>query len=388
MPRDYYDILGVSKDASATDIKKAYRKLALEYHPDRNPDDEEAEAKFKEASEAYSVLSDEEKRAKYDRFGHRGVGANGGGAGFRDVDDIFDAFNDIFGGGAGGTIFEDIFAGQRGGRRSRRRARGGTDLRITLPLTLEEISEGTEKKVKVKKLMKCDECDATGARDGDGGYRTCTTCEGRGELRQVSRSVFGQFVNVQPCPNCQGEGRVVEDACPHCRGEGRRRGEETITIPVPAGAMEGNYLSMRGAGNAGLRGGPAGALRVEIEERPHDHFVREELDIYYDHYISFPEAALGTEIEVPTLEGTATLEVDAGTQGGKVLRMRNRGLPELNSQSRGDQLVRIHVWTPQDLSPEQRDTLEEWSDASEFQPKPGKRKTRKSFFNRVKDVFT
>ncbi len=388
MPRDYYEILGVDKNASEKEIKKAYRKLALEYHPDRNPDDEEAEAKFKEAAEAYGVLSDEEKRARYDRFGHQGVGANGGGAGFRDVDDIFDAFNDIFGGGAGGTIFEEFFSGQRGGRRSRQRARAGTDLRITLPLTLEEIAEGTEKKVKVKKLMGCEECDASGARDGEGGYRTCSTCEGRGELRQVSRSVFGQFVNVQPCPNCQGEGRVIDDKCPHCRGEGRRRGEETITIPVPAGAMEGNYLSMRGAGNAGLRGGPAGALRVEIEEKPHEHFVREGLDIYYDHHISFPEAALGTEIEVPTLRGTATLEIDAGTQAGKVLRMRGRGLPELNSQRSGDQLVRIHVWTPKNLSKEQKQVLRDWQGAEEFQPNPTRNRSQKSFFHKVKDVFT
>lgn len=390
MPRDYYDILGVGRSASAKEIKKAYRKKALKYHPDRNPDDTKAESKFKEAAEAYEVLSDENKRRRYDQYGHAGVGGNGArpgaGAGFQDINDIFDQFSDIFGGG--GSAFDDIFGGGGGRRRrSRRPKRSGTDLHITLPLTLEEIAEGAEKKVKVRKLVPCDTCEATGAADGDSGYRTCTTCKGAGEIRQVSRTVFGQFVNVQTCPDCRGEGRIVENPCPECRGEGRIRGEETITVPVPAGVMEGNYLTMRGAGNAGLRGAPAGSLQIEIEEVPHDDFKREGLDLYTDAYISIPEAILGTEIEVPTLKGKARLEVDAGTQPGRVLRMRDKGLPEYNGTRRGDQHVRIHVWMPQKLTGEEREILETLKGSESFRPKPEQERPRKSFFSRFKDVF-
>lgn len=387
--RDYYEILGVDRGASQDELKRAYRKLALKYHPDRNPDDDEAEQKFKEAAEAYEVLSDDQKRQRYDRFGHAGVRGNGGAGqqpGFQDINDIFSAFSDIFGGS--GTIFEEVFTGQR--RRGRRRGGGrtGSDLRIKLPLTLSDIAEGTEKKIKVRKFVVCEACEGSGAEDGEAGYDTCSTCDGSGELRQVSRSVFGQFVNVQPCPACRGEGRTIRNKCNECGGEGRQKGEETITINVPAGVLEGNYLTLRGAGNAGLRGGPAGDLRVEIEEEPHDDFTREGLDIFHDLYISFPEAALGTEVDVPTLKGRARLQIDPGIQSGKILRMRERGLPELNGIRRGDEMIRVHVWTPLRMTDEERDMVESLRGAESFQPEPEEEDRRKSFFSKVKDVFS
>jgi len=387
--RDYYEILGVQKTAHLEEIKSAYRKLALQYHPDRNPNDPEAETMFKEAAEAYEVLSDADKRGRYDRFGHAGVRGNGagGGAGFQDINDIFSAFSDIFGGG--GSIFEEVFSGGRSrSRRGRRQGRPGSDLRIKLPLSLEEIAEGVEKKIKVRKFVACEACSGTGADGGNEGYKGCPTCHGSGEIRQVTRSVFGQFVNVQPCPMCHGEGRIIENKCIECSGEGRTKGEETIAITVPPGVMEGNYLTLRGAGNAGIRSGTPGDLRVEIEEIEHEHFKREGLDIYYELYISFPDAALGTEVEVPTLKGRARLQIDPGIQSDKVLRMRERGIPELNSAHRGDQMVRIHVWTPQVLSEEEERILEEWRNASSFVPNPEKQDDRKSFFSKVKDVFS
>ncbi len=386
--RDYYEILGVDRSASENDLKKAYRKLAMKYHPDRNPDDAEAEASFKEAAEAYEVLSNPDKRRRYDQFGHAGVRGNGAGpgagAGFQDINDIFSAFSDIFG---GGTIFDDVF-GARGRGRTSRGGRPGSDLRIKLSLTLEDIAEGTEKKIKVRKHVPCEVCEATGAEGGQAGYDTCSMCNGAGEIRQVTRSVFGQFVNVQPCPNCSGEGRTIRKPCLECKGDGRVKGEETIAINVPPGVLEGNYLTMRGGGNAGMRGGPAGDLRVEIEEAPHEHFTREGLDIYYDCYISFPDAVLGTEVDVPTLKGRARLQIDEGVQPGKILRMRGRGLPELNGSRSGDEMVRIHVWTPQNVTAEERRAIESFRDSESFVPKPDVDGHRKSFFSRVKDVFT
>jgi molecular chaperone DnaJ len=414
MPADYYDVLDVSRDASEDEIKSAYRKKAMKHHPDRNPEDPEAEKKFKQAAEAYEVLGDADQRQRYDRFGHAGVnggGAGGGGgrrgrgqAGFRNVEDIFDAFGDIFGqqrggGGAAGTIFEEMFNQAQGGRsrgRSRGRGRGrqggqpGSDLRVTLPLTLEEIAEGVEKHLKVKKFVECDACDSTGGEHGAEDLVMCSTCDGNGEVRQVSQSVFGQMVNVQTCPTCGGEGRLVENECAECGGEGRRKKEESITVNVPAGALEGHYLTIRGAGNAGRRGGPAGDLQVEIKEKAHEHFAREELDIYYDLHLSFPDAALGTEVEVPTLKGQARLQVDPGTQPGKILRMKERGLPDVSRRGRGgDQMIRVHVWTPQELSEEQREQLDAWRDDDAFAPNPDEKGgPQKSFFRKVKDVFT
>ena len=389
--RDYYEILGVERSATAVEIKRSYRKLALQYHPDRNPGNAEAEAKFKEAAEAYEILSDPDKRQRYDRFGHAGVrnGSGAGGQGFQDISDIFSAFGDIFGSAGGGSIFEEVFGGRARGGRPPRQGRPGSDLRIKLPLTLEEIAEGTEKKIKVRKYVPCEPCSGTGAEGGQAGYETCQTCGGVGEIRQVTRSVFGQFVNVQACPACQGEGRIIKNRCQTCTGAGRVKGEETTTIQVPQGVLEGNYLTLRGAGNAGLRGGPPGDLRVEIEEVPHADFTRDGLDIYHDVYVSFPDAALGTEIEVPTLKGRARLQIDAGVQAGKVLRMRERGLPELNGGARrGDQMVRVRVWTPQRLSEEERATLEALRASPSFAPAPEKEGARRSFFSKVKDVFT
>jgi molecular chaperone DnaJ len=380
MPSDYYEVLGVDSDASQDEIKKAYRKKAMDYHPDRNPDDPEAEQKFKQASEAYDVLSDPETRKRYDRYGHDGLGQSGsrrGRGGFQDIEDIFSAFDDIFGGG--------------GRQRSRRqRGRPGSDLRVTLPLTLEEIAEGTEKNIKVRKFLACETCDGTGAKGGMEGenYVMCPKCDGTGEVRQVSRSVFGQFVNVQACPRCNGEGRIIENPCEDCDGEGRIEGEETVSVTVPAGVMEGNYLTISDAGNAGIRGGVPGDLRIEIKEKEHEHFVRDGLDIYYDVYLSFPEAALGTEVDVPTLDGRARLDVEGGVQAGKILRMRNRGIPDLEGSGTGDQLIRIHVWTPTELSDNEREMLEQLQHHDNFQPQPDRDGTEKSFFRRVSDVFS
>ena len=385
--RDYYEILGVSRSAEITEIKKAYRKLAMKYHPDRNPGDAEAEALFKEAAEAYEVLSDDTKRQRYNQFGHAGVKGNGAGSpGFTDINDIFGAFSDIFGGSGG--IFDEVFGGRGRSGSSRRTGRPGSDLRIKLPLTLEEIATGVEKKIRVRKYTSCDECEGTGAENGSSGYETCATCNGAGEVRQVSRSVFGQFVNIQACPNCYGEGRIIKNKCKSCHGEGRNKGEETIPIAVPAGVLEGHYLTLRGAGNSGMRGGPSGNLRVEIEEIPSDDFVREGLDIYHDVYISFPEAVLGTEIEVPTLKGSAKLQIDEGAQSGKILRMRERGIPDVNGGRRGDQMVRLHVWTPQSVTADERKILEKLSDSESFQPDLTEEKSSRSFFSKVKDVFS
>ena len=380
--RDYYEILGVERDAAPEAIKKAYRKRAMALHPDRNPGDAEAEAQFKEAAEAYEVLSNPEKRARYDRFGHQGLrgGASGagGGAPFSDISDIFSAFSDIFG-------QDPRFSGFGGARRRRGQGRPGSDLRVRLELTLEEIAEGVERQLKLRKYVPCEVCDGSGA-EGDDGYETCPTCEGQGEVRTVTNSILGQFVNVQPCPNCAGEGRVVTSACGACNGDGRTKGEETVTVEVPAGVSGGHYLQIRGAGNAGLRGGPAGNLRVEIAETPHEDFSRDGLDVVHDLYLSFPDAALGTEVEVPTLRGRAKLRIDAGIQSGRVLRMRGRGLPEIGGGRRGDQMVHVHVWTPQTLSAGMRETLEIMRSEPEMQPQPEGR-GKKSFFSRVKDAF-
>jgi len=386
--RDYYEILGVGKDAGADELKKAYRKLALKYHPDRNAGDTAAEEKFKEAAEAYEVLSNPEKRQRYDRFGHAGVRGNGAGGqqGFQDINDIFSAFSDIF--GSGGSIFDDVFGGGRGRGRSRGQGRPGSDLRIKLPLTLEEIAEGTEKKIKVRKYVSCETCSGRGVENPETDLATCGTCQGAGEIRQVTRSVFGQFVNVQPCPTCRGEGRTITNPCDACAGDGRLKGEETITITVPGGVVEGHYLTLRSAGNAGMRGGPSGDLRVEIEEKPHEHFTREGLDVFYELYLSIPDAALGTEQEVPTLKGRAKLQIDAGVQSGKILRMRERGIPDIESSRRGDQMVRIHVWTPMHLTEEERGVLLKLAASESFKPDPDSLGDRKSFFSRVKDVFS
>ena len=378
--RDYYEILGIQRNSSQEDIKKAYRKMALQYHPDRNPGNKEAEEKFKEAAEAYEVLGDTAKRQRYDQFGHDGVR----GTDFRpftDVNDIFSTFGDIFGGGMGGSIFDEMFGGQTRHRR-RGGAAPGSDLKIRLKLTLEEIAAGVEKKLKVKRWKTCDSCNGTGARSGHS-MTTCSVCNGAGEIRQVSRSVFGQFVNITVCQNCEGEGRVIKDPCVSCKGDGRVHGESTIKVNIPAGVAEGNYIPLRGEGNVGRRGGPAGDIMVAIEEEPHQYFTRRGDDVVIDIYISFPEAVLGADIEVPTLNGRSRLKIEAGTTSGTILRMREKGIPHLNGFGRGDQLVRLNVWVPKALNAQERAAIKQLLSFGHLGPEGGTDKEQ-SYFARVK----
>lgn len=390
--RDYYEILGVEKGAGKDTVKAAYRKLALQYHPDRNPGNAEAEDKFKEATEAYEVLSDEQKRARYDRFGHEGMRSGQDFHQYQNVNDIFSMFGDMFGGGAGGSIFEQMFGfggGRQGGQR-RSVGEPGSDLKVRLPLTLEEIASGAEKTLSLKHWVECSTCKGTGAKTGSG-YTTCTLCNGAGEIRQVSRSMFGQFVNVSVCSNCNGAGQVVKEPCVPCKGDGRVRGDSTVKVTVPAGVSSGNYIPLRGKGNAGKRGGEAGDLMVVIEEQEHEHFIREQDDILYDLTISYPDAALGGEVEVPTLNDTVTLTIEPGTQPGTMLRLRDKGIPHLNAHGRGDQIVRLNVYVPTKLSSKEKEVLRELASSANVAPgaknhKEGKK--GKDFFDKVREVFS
>ena len=385
--RDYYEILGVDKGVSDAELKKAYRKLAMKYHPDRNKGDAEAEKKFKEAAEAYEVLRDPQKRAQYDQFGHAGMngggGFGGGGVEF-DMEDIFSRFGDIFGGGFFG---EDMFGGGRGRSRGRRREPGtpGSDMKIRMPLTLEEIAFGTEKKLKVKKQIVCDTCSGTGAATNSD-FETCGTCNGMGEVRQVTRTMLGQMVNVQPCPTCQGEGRIIKNKCKACHGEGRVKGEETIKVNIPSGVSTGNYITLRGQGNTGRRGGRAGDLIVLIEEKEHEHFIREGNNIYYDLTLSIPDAILGTEVQVPTLKGKAKLRIEPGTQPAKLLRMRGKGIHGLNNSGEGDQYVRVNVYIPHSLTDNEKKAIESLKGNSNFDAS-NQTKEEKGFFSKMKDAF-
>ena len=375
--RDYYEVLEVGKEAGAEEIKKAYRKQALKYHPDKNPGDQAAEERFKEAAEAYEVLSNQEKRQKYDRFGHAGLGNNAGGGygGFSmNMEDIFSHFGDIFGG----------FGGFGQSRGSSRRVNRGSNLRIKVKLTLEEISKGVEKKIKVDKYVKCSKCGGSGARDG-ASYQTCSTCRGAGHVTRVTNTFLGQMQTSSTCPACGGEGQTIANKCDKCLGHGIVKESEVLTIDIPAGVEEGMQLSFSGKGNAGARGGIPGDLIVLIEVLPHPELLRDGRNLLYDHYISIPEAILGTTSEVPTLEGKARIKIPEGTQGGKVFRLKGKGLPGVNNYSRGDLLVNINVWTPQSLNKEEKKLIEQLKQSSNFKPKPTARD--KSFFDRMKEYF-
>jgi molecular chaperone DnaJ len=356
--RDYYEILGVGKSATADEIKKAYRKLAMQYHPDRNQGDKEAEEKFKEAAEAYEILSNQDKRSKYDRYGHSGLRGGEDFHSYQNVNDIFSNFSDIFGGAFGGSsIFDDFFGGSSS-RSSRSKSTGqpGSDLKITLKLTLEEIASGTTKKVKIKKYEKCSKCNGSGARSASA-FKSCSVCNGSGEIRQVSRSIFGQFVNIAPCNNCSGTGKIISEPCTSCSGDGRISDESTIKINVPAGVMDGNYMTLRGEGNSGKQGGPHGDIIVIFQELPHDLLTRDGDNVVYDLYISYTEAVLGTEVEVPTLNGKAKLKIEPGTQAGKYLKMREKGIQHLNSHGAGDQLVKINIHVPKTVTNKEKELL-------------------------------
>lgn len=369
--RDYYEVLGVNKSASASEIKKAYRKLALKYHPDKNPDDAAAEAKFKEAAEAYEVLSNPEKKQRYDQFGHAGVGgAAGGGGGFggMNMDDIFSQFGDIFGGAFGG-------GGGRQQQRGQRRSRG-TNLRVKIKLTLEEISEGVNKKIKVNKLV-----NAEGVT-----FKTCSSCNGTGRVAKVTQTFLGAMQTASTCGACQGSGKIIDKRPSDADSQGLKRKEEVIEIEIPAGVEEGMQLSVNGKGNAGPFGGIPGDLLVVIEEVPHDHLRRDGQNVHYEAFISFPDAALGASIEIPTISSKAKIKIEPGTQSGKMLRLKGKGLPSVQSFGTGDQFVHINVWTPKKVSKEEEAILEKLRDSENFVANPDGKE--KGFFQRVKDMFS
>jgi molecular chaperone DnaJ len=381
--RDYYEVLGVDKGADENKIKKAYRKKAMKYHPDQNPDDKAAEEKFKEAAEAYDVLSDPQKKARYDQMGHRAFeqgGGFGGGAGGLTMEDIMNQFGGMFGGGGGGG---DFFGG--GGARRQPRGERGSNLRIKVALTLEEIAEGVTKRIKVKRQKQCNVCDGSGAKDSSS-VSTCTTCGGAGVVRQVRSTFLGQMATTTTCPNCSGTGKMIKANCNNCKGEGREYGEDTIEVNIPAGVEEGQQLSMRGKGNAGRRGGPAGDLLINIEEKAHEFLQRDGQKLIFDLHLNFADAALGTSVEVPTITGRVKIKIPAGTQSGKIFRLRGKGLPALQAYGTGDQLIHVNLWTPKSLTKEETTLLEKMRDMENFKPKL--EKGDKGFFERMKEYFS
>ena len=370
--RDYYEILGVERSASTEEIKKAYRKIAIKFHPDKNPDDPTAEDKFKEAAEAYEVLSNPEKKQRYDQFGHAGMGNGGGfGGGGMNMDDIFSQFGDIFGGGGGGG-FESFFGGG-GGRGGRRRK--GSNLRIKMKLTLDEIAQGVEKKVKVKRLVV-----AEGVT-----YKTCTSCQGTGQVRKVVNTMLGQMVSASTCPVCHGSGKLIDKKPSGVDNTGLEQKEEVISIRIPAGVEDGMQLSMAAKGNEPPHGGVPGDLLIMIEEVEHEILKREGNNIVYDLYMNFADAALGTTVEVPTIDGKVKIKIEPGTQSGKILRLRGKGIKDLNGYGSGDQLIHINLWTPQALSKEEREALEILRSSPNFDPAPGK--SEKGFFDKMREFF-
>ena len=380
--RDFYEILEVQRTASPEEIKKAYRQQAIKFHPDKNPGNKESEEKFKEAAEAYEILGDPEKRKRYDQYGHAGVGGSQGhgfGGGMT-MEDIFSHFGDIFGSG-----FGDSFGSSFGGGRNRRAVNQGSNLRVKVKMTLEEIVNGVEKKIKVNKYIKCNTCSGTGAKGGSS-YHTCSTCRGSGHVTRVTSTFLGQMQTTSACPHCGGEGQVITDKCIECAGNGIVKGEDVISIRIPAGVADGMQLSLGGKGNAAARSGNPGDLIVQIEELPHAFLERDGNNLLYEHYINIAEAALGITSEVPIIDGKAKIKVEPGTQSGKVLRLKGKGIPSVNSyEPRGDMLITIQVWTPKNLSKEERVILENLGKSPNFQPNPSQRE--RSFFSRMKNYF-
>lgn len=384
--RDYYEVLGVSKSATPEEIKKAYRQLALKYHPDRNPDDKDAEEKFKEAAEAYSVLSDENKRARYDRYGFAGMNggsASGGGfsGGFGDFD-LNDILNSVFGRGFdfGGFNFGGFGGGSSRGGVARQR---GSNIRVKVKLNLQEIAKGVKKKIKVSKYVTCDHCHGSGSENG--ATETCPTCHGRGQVVQTVNSFFGAMQTASVCPTCGGTGQIIKNKCKHCQGEGIMKGEEIIDIEIPAGVGNDMQLTVRGKGNAGPHNGINGDLIVVIEEEESKDFERDGSNLIYNLFLTIPEAILGTQAEVPTIDGKVRVKIAPGTQSGKVLRLRGKGLPNINSYGSGDMLVNVNVWIPKKVTKEEEKMLEELAKSENFKPNPTDEE--KSFFNRIRDYF-
>ncbi|MBN2665715.1 MAG: molecular chaperone DnaJ [Bacteroidales bacterium] len=380
--RDYYEVLGVSKEATKEEIKKAYRKQALKYHPDKNPGDKVAEEKFKEAASAYEVLSNDDKRARYDRFGHAGVsggGGNGFGGSGMTMEDIFSSFGDIFGDAFGG--FAGFGSARRGGGR---RVNKGSNLRVKVKLDLQEISAGVEKKIRVNKYVSCSACNGTGAADANS-MTTCATCHGSGHVTRIANTLLGQMQTTSVCPTCNGEGKTITKKCPVCYGEGIVQKEEIIKINIPAGVARGMQMNVEGKGNAARRGGINGDLLVVIDEQDHPDLIREGNDLIYNLFISIPDSILGTNVEVPTVENKVKIRIEPGTQPGKILRLRGKGLPEVNGYGRGDLLVNVNVWIPKSISREESKIIEKFKDSDSFIPKPDK--DDKGFFERMRGYF-
>jgi molecular chaperone DnaJ len=378
--RDYYEVLGVSREATKEEIKKAYRKQALKFHPDKNPGDKKAEEKFKEAAEAYEVLSNDEKKARYDRYGHAGMGgaASGfGGAGMT-VEDIFSSFGDIFGDAFGG------FGAFGGSRRGGSRVNKGSNLRVKVKLNLREIATGTEKKIRVNKYVACSSCGGTGAADSSS-HSTCSTCHGSGHVTRVANTLLGQMQTTSVCPSCGGEGKTITKKCTTCYGEGIVEEEEIIKINIPAGVSKGMQMNVTGKGNAPRRGGVNGDLLVVIDEEEHPDLIREGNDLIYNLFISIPDAVLGTNVEVPTVDNNVKIKIEPGTQPGKILRLRGKGLPEVNGYGRGDLLVNVNVWIPKNVSREEMRIIEKFRDSESFTPDPDR--NDKSFFERMRGYF-